>query len=611
MRSSVRTFIVLGLVALSVPLLAQRGRPPVRPPVRTYDRPVERTYDRSYERGSADRSERDPFKWSDRSINLLPKELRDFVEKERKRAEEQKNREIEQILLKRLTVEQNLKLENARKEREHKAAEQAERSRREAQFLLRALGMYQGQTDGVIGPLTSRALVAFQTEYGLEVDGKLGPETTAALERARYALRLNKNSQRPVLMLQGRVADALYALYDTKGRPIYKGGALGILLEALKSQPQPFQLALRGFSRGRASVFATRLFNRSERSDMRLKREADTSSDLRITFETGAATATPLSPLNVATFGRTRTPDETILDYERRDPQQTLRQRIIALDTTGDFSVLRTPRGNVFVLDAGLRAWTDADLQREVPAGSAVKLVLSHLDADHIGNAVVLLRRMDIRVDEVIFGNVSTGSRRVQELIETLTGLGYIRDRTTPTSIGVYRKPGISSTLAAQAVDSSLTRYRMSVEPGLDVEVFQVRDPKTPNEASLATLVTHNGTHTLYTGDATSKLFQGLVEAAPEVPQITFFKWPHHAWIPKTAEEQDAMLAAIDVLGASRIVFSVRPSADLEGQSVEGVEEFLIRHFPDRHFDFFVTREDGTIMLLTLREIKALLALAS
>jgi len=49
---------------------------------------------------------------------------------------------------------------------------------------LKDVGCYEGGVDGIIGPKTDAAIVAFQTAAGLEVDGELGPETDNALSTA-------------------------------------------------------------------------------------------------------------------------------------------------------------------------------------------------------------------------------------------------------------------------------------------------------------------------------------------------------------------------------------------------------------------------------------------
>jgi hypothetical protein len=55
---------------------------------------------------------------------------------------------------------------------------------KQLQRALSSLGYTTGTTDGVFGPSTERALVAFQTAHHLSPDGVLGPATRAALLNA-------------------------------------------------------------------------------------------------------------------------------------------------------------------------------------------------------------------------------------------------------------------------------------------------------------------------------------------------------------------------------------------------------------------------------------------
>ena len=53
----------------------------------------------------------------------------------------------------------------------------------EVQQALVAAGQTPGKVDGVFGPQTSHALIAFQQSAGIPADGVYGPQTKAALEK--------------------------------------------------------------------------------------------------------------------------------------------------------------------------------------------------------------------------------------------------------------------------------------------------------------------------------------------------------------------------------------------------------------------------------------------
>lgn len=49
---------------------------------------------------------------------------------------------------------------------------------------LKDVGCYTGTVDGILGPQSDAAILAFQSASGLETDGELGPETESALASA-------------------------------------------------------------------------------------------------------------------------------------------------------------------------------------------------------------------------------------------------------------------------------------------------------------------------------------------------------------------------------------------------------------------------------------------
>jgi hypothetical protein len=57
------------------------------------------------------------------------------------------------------------------------------RFREDIQQELATVGCYKGNVDGILGPESDAAVLAFQEAAGLKADGQLGPQTEAALRR--------------------------------------------------------------------------------------------------------------------------------------------------------------------------------------------------------------------------------------------------------------------------------------------------------------------------------------------------------------------------------------------------------------------------------------------
>ena len=124
---------------------------------------------------------------------------------------------------------------------------------------LRLVGYPPGPIDGLYGPRTRQAVVAFQTAHGLEVDGVVGPHTWTALNSP--ALALGPGAGEPggsddVRMLQRRLASA----GDSPG-PI--DGRYGVRTETAVRR---FQLAHGLQSNGVAGLEVLALLARPARS---------------------------------------------------------------------------------------------------------------------------------------------------------------------------------------------------------------------------------------------------------------------------------------------------------------------------------------------------------
>ncbi|HET7578309.1 MAG TPA: spore cortex-lytic enzyme [Bacillales bacterium] len=96
---------------------------------------------------------------------------------------------------------------------------------------LQQLGLYKGKVDGLFGPLTRQAVVDFQKQNGLTVDGKVGPNTLKKLRSETY-------SSHQIQLL----AQLVYA--ESRGEP-FKGqvAVAAVVLNRIDSQKFPDSVA--------------------------------------------------------------------------------------------------------------------------------------------------------------------------------------------------------------------------------------------------------------------------------------------------------------------------------------------------------------------------------
>lgn len=110
---------------------------------------------------------------------------------------------------------------------------------REIQLALSAAGFDPGPIDGDWGALTKTAVMRFQADRGLEIDGIVGPETSRALGLSEPTTLPWINVARSLLGLQEGTARANRTMrLDTKEIP-WCGAFVSVAMNALPSEPQP------------------------------------------------------------------------------------------------------------------------------------------------------------------------------------------------------------------------------------------------------------------------------------------------------------------------------------------------------------------------------------
>lgn len=95
---------------------------------------------------------------------------------------------------------------------------------------LSSLG-YVTKPDGDFGPATRRQVVAFQADHGLKIDGMVGPETEAALEKA-VPLQLQKSDGRKNTTVKDLRVQGSRTIKEADNAQIVGGGAIAVAASA-------------------------------------------------------------------------------------------------------------------------------------------------------------------------------------------------------------------------------------------------------------------------------------------------------------------------------------------------------------------------------------------
>jgi beta-lactamase superfamily II metal-dependent hydrolase len=308
----------------------------------------------------------------------------------------------------------------------------------------------------------------------------------------------------------------------------------------------------------------------------------------------------------------------------RRDPSHQLTQTLLDLNSRGDAIALTTPSGRHVLIDSGLTHEAATRIGELLPDEASLSIVLTHPDADHIGNIVPLSRTNRLKIDELLMSSYQTDSQRRQYLVAELESLGYQKHDLPDAAMSLWTQPagnGIQFLRVPLSPgignrNSKIALFTAKVEEGVTVDVMQLRNPRNSNESSILTSILHNGHRTLYAGDMSVSVMRvinehvrlqtrsGKSSAERSLTPIDSvlplradtFKWPHHAWLPSNESDRAVVAEFLANVNPSRVLISVGPE-DLRGQSVEAVKGFLKDRLP--RVKVFVTRDDGHVRLNT------------
>lgn len=101
---------------------------------------------------------------------------------------------------------------------------------------LKNLGYYKGNIDGILGPLSLSAIKNFQRDYGLKVDGIVGPQTSKALGISTSSTSSQSSSDLYLL------AKCVHA--EARGEPyVGKVAVAAVILNRVKSSQFPNTIA--------------------------------------------------------------------------------------------------------------------------------------------------------------------------------------------------------------------------------------------------------------------------------------------------------------------------------------------------------------------------------
>lgn len=218
----------------------------------------------------------------------------------------------------------------------------------------------------------------------------------------------------------------------------------------------------------------------------------------------------------------------------------------------GDGTVIRTPKGKIIVVDAGLEKGRlmMVDSLLKMGINKIDVLIISHPHADHLGGANALLSKLAVK--EFIYFNGHYAPEEVLAL-KSLTDLG---------------------TKAGTVIQTAAKGDTIEIEKGITLEFLHPDkdfDSSTANDESLVFQLVYGNTNFLFTGDISTQVECDIIGKVRK--GHTILKVPHHGSATSSSDDlvhfEDLELAVIQVGKKNR--YGHPKAATIERYNASGV----------------------------------------
>ncbi len=185
-----------------------------------------------------------------------------------------------------------------------------------------------------------------------------------------------------------------------------------------------------------------------------------------------------------------------------------------------------------------------------------VDILITHEDRDHIAGLKEILARLakpeggGIEIGNIIFGFHRAESSLARDVIAKLRQLFEVTHPTKNLLVGKRASAKNDEIRIVTKPFGDVCVTRILGVGNVHVSVYQVRDPRSPNDSSLVVRLEHKGVAQLLTGDIEIEAMKKLMDSKFVDLRADVMKWPHHRsfpsdWSPKERQIVRNFLMAV------------------------------------------------------------------